>query len=99
MNTENYKKEAMKQTFKQIGLLIAKYLKDTRTSINSLRDETRIHFNTFKKVIQGDSEVRAIEVLLVIAELMQRDESLDWSITQRFFTDLRDLLDDAFDNC
>ena len=99
MTPQNVKKEAMKQTFKQIGLLIARYLKDTGTSISSLRDETRIHFHTFKKVINGDSEVRAIEVLLVIAELMQRDESLDWSITQRFFTDLRDLLDDAFDNC
>ena len=99
MIRDNQKKEAMKQTFKQIGLLIAKYLKDPGTSISSLRDETKIHFHTFKKVIHGDSEVRAIEVLLVIAELMQRDDTLGWSITKRFFTDLRDLLDDAFDNC
>ena len=99
MISVNQKKTAMRETIKKIGQLIQQYLLDTDTKISSLRDETSIHFNTFKKVVNGDPDVRALELLLVIAELMQRDESLDWGITQQFFADLRNLLDDAFDNC
>ncbi|MBO7419273.1 MAG: hypothetical protein J6U14_10130 [Bacteroidaceae bacterium] len=95
----NDKKNAMKQTIIQIGHLVERYLKETGTRISSLTEETSVHYNTFKKVISGDPEVRVWEALLVIAELMQRDTSRDLATTQRFFDELRALLDDAFDNC
>ena len=89
----------MRQTLKSIGLLIQRYLNDTGTKINSLSDETGIHYHTYMKVINGSQDVRAVDVFLVIGELMQRDRTHDSSITQQFFTELRELLDDSFDNC
>jgi len=92
----NEKKKAIQNLLPEIGGLIEKFQLETGATFKSLRAETGLHHNTYKRSIEGHPNQLAINLLLLIAELMQRDRS-DSLATDRFFESLRKLLDDAFD--
>lgn len=97
MKTTNRKKAAMQKTLESIGSLIEEFRKDNRTSFAQLTAETGMHYNTFRKVTQGDPDCHILYTWLAIAELMQHDTGPGTPATDRFFHRLRSVLDDAFD--
>ena len=97
MKTTNRKKAAMRKTLESIGSLIEEFRKATHTSFAQLTAETGMHYNTYRKVSQGDPDSHILYTWLAIAELMQHDTGLGTPATDRFFSQLRSVLDDAFD--
>ena len=88
------KKVAIEKMMVKLGALIEIFRSETDTTYDSLSQETGLHFNTCKRIIEGCPTLQSQNLLLMMAELAQRDCN---GAADRFFTSFRSLLDDAFD--
>ena len=94
MKEQKQKKVAIGKVMVKLGSLIENFRSDTGTTYDSLNQETGLHYNTCKRIVEGCPTLQAQNLLLLLAELMQRDRH---GAADRFFAAFRSLLDDAFD--